>query len=90
MARTPKPPTIGEDSILSAAWRHAMRSTTDVRSASANSERRLRTVGDRVACPRIGTTDLLRCAECVYLLRLGRRYTVCVDGEITDQPDFAW
>ncbi len=67
-----------------------MRSTTEVTSASANSERRLRMVGDSVACRRIGVTDVRRCAECVYLLRLGRKYVVCVDGEITEQPDFAW
>ncbi len=67
-----------------------MRSTTEATSVSANSERRLRMVGDRVACRRIGPTDVRRCAECLYLLRLGRKYVVCIDGEIADQPDFAW
>jgi len=47
-------------------------------------------VGDRVACRRIGVTDVRRCAECLYLLRLGRKYVVCVDGDIPEQPDFAW
>ena len=65
-----------------------MRST--VTSANANTERRLRLVGDQVACRRVGPTDVRRCAECVYLLRLGRKYVVCVDGEIPEQPDFAW
>ena len=67
-----------------------MGSKTEATAASANSERRLRMVGDRVACRRIGVTDVRRCAECLYLLRLGRKYVVCVDGDIPEQPDFAW
>ena len=67
-----------------------MRSTTDIKSANAKGERQLRVVGDRVACRRIGPTEVERCAECVYLLRLGRKYIVCVDGEIPDEPGFAW
>ena len=67
-----------------------MRSTTEATAASANSERRLRMVGDRVACRRIGVTDVRRCVECLYLVRLGRKYVICVDGEIPEQPDFVW
>ena len=67
-----------------------MQPTTKVTASSAEADQRHRLVGDRVACRRIGPTDVRRCAECVYLLRLGRKYIVCVDGEIPDQPDFAW
>ena len=67
-----------------------MRSTTDIKSVNAKGERRVRVVGDRVACRRIGPTDLQRCAECGYLLRLGRRYVVCMGSDIPDAPDFAW
>jgi len=67
-----------------------MRSANQAKPAKANSERRQRVLGDRVACRRIGPTDVERCAECVYLLRLGRKYIVCVDGEIPDEPGFAW
>ena len=67
-----------------------MRSTTDSNSANAKGERQLRVVGDRVVCRRIGPTDLERCAECLYLLRLGRRFVICVNGEIPEEPDFVW
>ena len=67
-----------------------MRSTNDSKPTKAKAERRQRVVGDQVACRRIGPTDLQRCAECIYLLRLGRRYVVCVEGEIPQEPDFSW
>ena len=67
-----------------------MRPANDVRSADAKPERRMRVVGGRVACRRIGPTDVRRCAECVYLVRLGKRYIVCIDGEIAEHEDLAW
>ena len=67
-----------------------MRTTNEVLPTPANGERRVRVIGDRVACRRIGPTDVRRCAECVYLLRLGRHSIVCLEEEIPEQPDFAW
>ena len=67
-----------------------MRPATKLPLGSADGERRLRVVGDRVVCRRIGPTEVQRCAECVYLLRLGTQSIVCRDGELPDQPDFVW
>jgi hypothetical protein len=67
-----------------------MPSTTDAETTKPRSEHRLRVVGDRVVCRRIGPTDLERCIECAYLLRLGRRYVVCVEGDLPIEPEFAW
>lgn len=66
-----------------------MPSTRDVNPEEPR-ERRLRVVGERVSCRRIGPTDVRRCAECIYLLRLGRRYIVCIDGDIPEEPEFGW
>ena len=67
-----------------------MRTATDVNLKPPDGERRLRVIGDSVACRRIGPTEVQRCAECVYLLRMGRNSIVCLEDEIPDQPDFAW
>lgn len=67
-----------------------MESTIEIGTERMKEERRLRVVGERVACRRIGPTDVRRCAECMYLLRLGRRYVVCVEGEIPEEPDLGW
>ena len=40
-------------------------------SPAANRERHIPLVGDRVACPRLGSVDLERCRECPYLVRVG-------------------
>lgn len=67
-----------------------MQSTIEVSTARSAGEHRLRVVGERVACRRIGTTDIRRCAECVYLLRLGRKYILCADRDAPEEPDFPW
>ena len=36
----------------------------------ADGELRIRVIDDRVDCPRVGTVDIDRCRECVYLLGL--------------------
>jgi hypothetical protein len=59
-------------------------------------ERRMRVVGNRVACQRIGTVELDRCRECPYLLRLEIAGTppvghvVCADSYLEAEFDFAW
>lgn len=67
-----------------------MPSTTETPATAAKGERRVRVIGERVACRRIGPTDLSRCAECVYLVRMGRRYVVCIEGEVSETSDFGW
>ena len=67
-----------------------MEPTSEIDAERIKRERRLRVVGERVACRRIGPTDVRRCAECVYLLRLAKRYVVCVEGEITEERDDGW
>ena len=67
-----------------------MRTENDALHTSANGERRARVIGDRVACRRIGPAEVQRCAECVYLVRLGKKFIVCLEEGIPDQPDFAW
>jgi hypothetical protein len=65
---------------------------------SESEERRVRVVGDRVACSRIGSVDLDRCRECVYLLRLEEAsvhrvadpYVVCANRDWETEFDFAW
>lgn len=61
-------------------------------------QRRTRVEGDRVACWRIGSVDLDRCRECVYLLRLVRfgargssaTDVVCADVGYDAGADLAW
>lgn len=64
--------------------------------ARGGEERRARVIGNRVACWRIGSVDLDRCRECLYLLRLevageppsGR--VVCAAATAEAEFDFAW
>jgi hypothetical protein len=64
--------------------------------ASNSEERRVRVVGDRVACWRLGSVALDRCRECLYLLRLeadaaaAPRHVVCADVFLDDEAAFAW
>ena len=67
-----------------------MQSATEAILTVAPRERRVRVVGDRVACHRIGPTDVGRCAECVYRLRIGRHSVVCLEGDPSDDTEFAW
>lgn len=59
-------------------------------------ERRCRVLGDRVECWRIGSVDLDRCRECVYLLRLEVAGTpasgsaVCANSNEDAEIEFAW
>ena len=59
-------------------------------------ERRIRVEGNLVACHRIGTVELDRCRECLYLLRLEIAGTpplghvVCADSYLEAEFDFAW
>jgi hypothetical protein len=63
---------------------------------SGTHERRVRVTGDRVACWRIGSVDLDRCRECLYLLRLEVAGTppsgdvVCADSNPEAEIAFAW
>jgi hypothetical protein len=58
--------------------------------------RRVRVDGNRVACWRIGSVDLDRCHECLYLLRLevagepASGSVVCTDSYLEAEVDFAW
>lgn len=62
---------------------------------SGSPERRVRVVGGRVACWRIGSVDLDRCRECLYLLRLEvdapftPRHVVCWGAYLEAEVDFA-
>jgi len=59
-------------------------------------ERRSRFDGCRVACLRVGTVELDRCRECLYLLRLEIAGTppvgdvVCADSSLEAEFEFAW
>lgn len=63
---------------------------------SGAQERRCSVIGDRVACWRIGSVDLDRCRECVYLLRLEVAGTpasgdvVCAGSSPDAETAFAW
>jgi hypothetical protein len=63
------------------------------------SERRTRVEGNRVACWRIGSVELDRCRECLYLVRLEGgasspqrqpTYVLCADAAVEAEVDFAW
>jgi hypothetical protein len=59
-------------------------------------ERRCRVSGDRVACWRIGSVELERCRECLYLLRLevagepASGVVVCADPSPEAEGTFPW
>ena len=59
-------------------------------------ERRIRVEGNRVACQRVGTVELERCRECLYLLRLQiagtppAGHVVCAASYLEEEFDFAW
>jgi hypothetical protein len=65
---------------------------------SRTNERRVRIVGGRVQCGRIGLVDLDRCRECDYLRRLERSssvrsgpgYVVCAAATPDPELDLAW
>lgn len=65
---------------------------------SGTNERRIRVIGNRVACSRIGVVALERCRECDYLLRLDevseprkpQKYVVCAEVAQDAETDFAW
>jgi hypothetical protein len=71
--------------------------TLSARDVSVFGGRRMPVVGDRVACWRIGSVDLERCRECLYLLRLEQtgsdrarqEFVVCSDAAL-EADDFAW
>ena len=69
---------------------------TGTAEVSGSGERRSRVIGDRVACWRIGSVDLDRCRECVYLLRLEvageppSGHVVCATATAESEFDFAW
>jgi hypothetical protein len=74
-----------------------MRSSTKAIGTFANGIQWLRVVDDRVECARIGRTQLDRCRECAYLVRLdsargGRTTThvLCLSSDLPDEPGFAW
>jgi len=52
------------------------------------SERPIPIEGNRVACQRMGTVELDRCRECLYLLRLelvgtlAKGHVVCADSHV--------
>jgi hypothetical protein len=64
--------------------------------ATTIDERRVRVVGDRVACWRLGSVQLVRCRECLYLVRMeeggpkGPPHVVCTAVLPDDEIDFAW
>lgn len=70
--------------------------TVSVPELSGTQDRRSRVIGDRVACWRIGSVDLDRCRECLYLLRLELTGTaasgdvVCADSSPEAAIAFAW
>jgi hypothetical protein len=65
---------------------------------SADGERRIRVIVDRVGCPRVGTVDLHQCRECAYLLRLedagtaetSAIHVVCSTTSPDLGQEFAW
>jgi hypothetical protein len=70
--------------------------TLSAASGGEVSQRRTRVEGNRVACWRIGSVELDRCRECVYLLRVEIAGTpplghvVCADSHLEAEFDFAW
>lgn len=68
-------------------------------SASVPSEtgtRRVQVDANRVACWRIGSVDLDRCRECLYLLKLDvageppSGHVVCADSSLDAEVEFTW
>lgn len=68
-------------------------------SASVPSEtgtRRVQVDANRVACWRIGSVDLDRCRECLYLLELDvageppSGHVVCADSSLDAEVEFTW
>lgn len=64
--------------------------------AKNGQELRVRVVDDRVACRRLGSVELARCRECLYLVRMeaggatAPPHVVCTAGFLKDEIDFAW
>lgn len=64
--------------------------------ASEIRERRVQVDANRVACWRIGSVDLDRCRECLYLLRLEvagelpSGHVVCANSYLEAEVEFAW
>ena len=66
--------------------------------AAEAEQRRTRVKDNRVACRRIGSVDLDRCLECLYLIRLedsgaaepAALYVVCADAALDADVDFVW
>jgi len=64
--------------------------------ANNSQERRVRVVGDRVACWRLGSVELARCRECLYLVRMeaggatAPPHVVCTAAFLDDEIDFVW
>ena len=69
-----------------------------VSTTTETQQRRTRVDGNRVACWRIGSVDLDRCRECLYLIRLedsgaaepAPAHVVCADAALDAEVDFAW
>ena len=61
-------------------------------------EHRISVVRYRVACPRVGTVELDRCRECVFLLRLEAigsdrscgAHVVCMPTGAASRSEFEW
>ena len=64
-------------------------------SVGEGGERRVPVVDGRASCWRIGSVDLERCLECVYLLRMEdgtepmSLHVVCTDASLQADDDFA-
>jgi hypothetical protein len=67
----------------------------------AEREVRIRVIDDRVECPRVGTVEIDRCRECVYLLRLetagqqrtSEAFVLCASvaaDPLSDIADMSW
>ena len=65
-------------------------------SVGGGAERRVPVVDGRASCWRIGSVDLDRCLECVYLLRMEdgpeptSLHVVCTDADLQAEADLAW